>query len=303
MAANNIRVAQASSSETFSKYGTAPNQRRTGVTISKPEGNMDGELNVVNFSGGWERVYRPKDSKAAEFIALFMTSAVANGSIGYSQDASRVGVFDECKKMTLPNPAAIKKPVNCDCATLVGAAIYFSGIKLDSLRKLCTWEMEDVLMKSGKFTKLTDKELLQQGKGIKRGDILWRTGHTAVAIDSYINDSEGGKAMVFPEDASKFLKENGLRTKDLDGNSWYLYSTKGTSTYQLVNDMTYLVTFCNRNAASNSNDVVAIVAAHRDASHINILKSSLSTKISVNGLTLTVQRGCMYGRLSITRLT
>jgi hypothetical protein len=59
--------------------------------------------------------------------------------------------------MTLPNPSMINIPVNCDCATLVGAAVYFAGIKLSSLRKLCTWEMDDVLLKSGKFTKLTDK--------------------------------------------------------------------------------------------------------------------------------------------------
>ena len=298
-----IRIAQASSSETGTKYGTAPNQRRTGVTVSNPGGNMDGELNVISFSGGWECVYRPKDSKVAEFIATFMVSAVANGKyIGYSQDASRVGVFDECQKMTLPNPARITKPVNCDCATLVGAAIYFAGIKLSTLRKLCTWEMEDVLMKSGQFTKLTDKDLLNSAKGIKRGDILWKTGHTAVAIDNYINEHEGGN-MVFPEDASKFLKENGLRTKDLDGNSWYVYSAKGTSSYQLVNDMTYLVVFCNRNAGSNSNDAVAIIAAHRDVSHMITLKSSSSTKISVKGLTMTIERGCAYGRLSITRLT
>lgn len=300
-----IRIAQASSSETFTKYGKAPNQRRTGVTVSKPGGNMDGELNVVKFSDGWERVYRPKDSKVAEFIANFMMSAVSNGSyIGYSQDASRVGVFDQCLKMTLPNPAMINVPVNCDCATLVGAAIYFAGIKLDSLRKLCTWEMEDVLMKSGKFEKLTDKDLLQSAVGIKRGDILWKTGHTAVSLDSYTNTNPGGNTnMKFPEDASKFLKENGLRTKDLDGNAWYLYSEKGTSSYTLVNDMTYLVTFCNRNSSSSTNDAVWIVAAHRDASHIDTLKSSLSTKASVKGLTLTVTRGCMYGRLSITRLT
>ena len=197
----------------------------------------------------------------------------------------------------------IKVLVNCDCATLVGAAIYFSGIKLDTLRKMCTWEMDDILMKSGKFTKLTDKELLSSAKGIKRGDILWRTGHTAVAIDTYINENEGGKPMIFPDDASKFLKENGLRTKDLDGNAWYLYSTQGTSTYQLVNDMTYLVTFCNRNSTSSTNDACWIVAAHRNGSHVYALKSSTSTKASVNGLTLSIKRGCAYGRLSITRLT
>ena len=281
-----IRIAQAASSETYGKYGTAPNQRRTGVTISKPEGNLDGELNIVNFAGGWECVYRPKDDKVAEFIATFMYSAVTNGShIGYSQDASRVGVFDECKKMTLPNPARITVLVNCDCATLVGAAIYFAGIKLDSLRKLCTWEMEDVLMKSGQFIKLTSKDLIQSGKGIKRGDILWKTGHTAVALDSDISTK----------------KDFGIR--DLNGNTYYLYSSKGEASYILENDMTYLVTFCNRNAASNSNDVIAIVAAHRDASHINILKSSTSTKFSIKGLELTITRGCAYGRVSITRLT
>ena len=304
MATNVIRIAQAASSETGTKFGTAPNQRRTGATIANPGGNMDGELNVKDFAGGWERVYRPKDSKVAEFIATFMVSAVANGShIGYSQDATRVGVFDECKKMTLPNPAMIKKLVNCDCATLVGAAVYFAGIKLDTLRKMCTWEMEDILMKSGHFTKLTDKDLLQKGIGIKRGDILWKTGHTAVAIDSYIKENEGGKGMIFPDDASKFLKENGLRTKDLDGNAWYLYSTKGVSTYTLVNDMTYLVTFSNRNSTSSTNDACWIVAIHRDASHIYALKSSTSTKASVKGLTLTISRGCAYGRVSITRLT
>lgn len=299
-----IRIAQASSSETYTKYGSAPNQRRTGVTVANPGGNMDGELNIVNFSGGWGCVYRPKDSKVAEFIANFMISAVSNGShIGYSQDASRVGVFDECAKMTLPNPARITKLVNCDCATLVGASIYFAGIKLNTLRKLCTWEMEDVLMGSGQFTKLTDKALLQSGVGIKRGDVLWRTGHTAVSIDNYINEGEGGKKMVFPDDASKFLKENGLRTKDLDGNSWYLYSEKGTSTYSLANDMTYLVTFCNRNSNSNTNDAVWLVAANRQASHLTVLKSSTSTKASVNGLNLTITRGAAYGRVSITRLT
>lgn len=302
-----IRIAQAASSETFTKFGTAPNQRRTGATLTNPGGNLDGELNVVNFKGGWEAVYRPKDSKVAEFISNFMMSAVINGShIGYSQDATRVGVFDECAKMTLPNPAMITKLVNCDCATLVGAAIYFAGIKLDGLRKMCTWEMDDILMKSGKFTKLTDKELLQSAKGIKRGDILWKTGHTAVSLDTYTepqHDEQGDKEMVFPDDASKFLKENGLRTKDLDGNAWYLYSTKGTATYPLVNDMTYLVTFTNRNSTSATNDAAWIVSAHRQASHIFSLKTSTSTKASVSGLNLTITRGAAYGRVSITRLT
>ena len=307
-----IRIAQAASSETGTKYGKAPNQRRTGTTIANPGGNLDGELNVIPWKGGWEAVYRPKDPKVAEYIANFMMSAVTNGShIGYSQDATRVGVFDACAKMKLPNPAMINTLVNCDCATLVGAAIYFAGIKLNTLRKLCTWEMNDVLLGSGKFTKLTDSKLLQSGTGIKRGDILWKTGHTAVSLDddpqipagNQSNTQGGSNNMKFPEDPSKFLKENGLRTKDLDGNSWYVYSQTGTATYPLVNDMTYLVTFSNRSSVSAENDAAWIVAANRLGSHLYALKTSNSTKASVSGLNLTITRGAKYGRVTITRLS
>ena len=51
-----MRIAQASSSENFTNYGTAPNQRRTGVTAAHPEGNLDGELNIVGWYGPWEKV-------------------------------------------------------------------------------------------------------------------------------------------------------------------------------------------------------------------------------------------------------
>lgn len=180
-----MRIAQASSSETFTKYGTAPNQRRTGVTASKPYGNLDGELNIIEWGKAWECVYRPLDEGVAERIATFMEQAVKNGShIGYSQDSTRVGVFDACKAMSNPDPLKITTLVNTDCATLVGAAIYFAGIKSDALRKLCTWEMETVLLNTGAFTKLTGKDMVQKGKGIRRGDVLWRDGHTGVALDT-----------------------------------------------------------------------------------------------------------------------
>ena len=85
-----IRIAQASSSENYSKYGKAPNQRRTGASRTKPEGNLDGELNVVNWYGGWEAVYRAIDGEVAEKIATFMFRAVSNGNyFGYSWSGLR----------------------------------------------------------------------------------------------------------------------------------------------------------------------------------------------------------------------
>ena len=63
-----IRIAQASSAEDFGRYGIAPNQRRTGASRTRPEGNLDGELNVVEWYDGWEAVYRPIDPMIAERI-------------------------------------------------------------------------------------------------------------------------------------------------------------------------------------------------------------------------------------------
>lgn len=179
-----VKLAQASSSENYTKYGKAPNQRRTGVTASKPEGNMDGELNVVDFYSGWGCVYRAIDNSVADKIANFMVKAVANGShIGYSWSGN-TGVFDALKALNSDDPSKIKTLVNCDCASLVGAAIYYSGIRLDTLRTLTTQKMNEILMGSNAFTKYDSKEMCEKGKGILKGDILWRAGHTAVAINN-----------------------------------------------------------------------------------------------------------------------
>ncbi len=178
-----IRIAQASSSENFTRNGIAPNQRRTGVTASKPEGNLDGELNIVNWNRTWECVYRAIDEDVAESIAQFFYNAVANAEIGYSWDTD-TELFDWLKKHNQTNPAKVNTPVNTDCAALAGAAVYFSGIHADGLRAMVTWKEDEVLMSTNAFIKLTDKELCEEGKGIQRGDILWRTGHTACALDS-----------------------------------------------------------------------------------------------------------------------
>lgn len=179
-----IRIAQAASSETFGKNGVAPNQRRTGVTASKPQGNLDGELNIINWKGGWECVYRPFDETVAEFIAEFFYRAVANGSgIGYSWSGN-TGLFDWLKNHNSKNPKDVNTPVNTDCAALVGAAVYNAGIEDNRLRTLTTDKMDAVLMSTGCFVKLTGKDICENGKGIRRGDILWKKGHTACALDT-----------------------------------------------------------------------------------------------------------------------
>ncbi|MBP5303072.1 MAG: hypothetical protein J6Y88_07500, partial [Bacteroidales bacterium] len=43
---------------------------------------------------------------------------------------------------------------------------------------------DEILMRTNAFTKLTDKEMLANGKGIRRGDLLLKEGHTAICLDS-----------------------------------------------------------------------------------------------------------------------
>lgn len=179
-----IRIAQASSSENFTKYGKAPNQRRTGASRTKPEGNLDGELNIVPWYGGWEAVYRAVDGEVAEKIATFMFRAVANGNYwGYSWSGN-TEAWDALHAKNSTDPMDVDTLVNCDCCTLVGAAVDAAGIHDSGLRAMTTWKQDTVLMRTNAFIKLTDKNMLNNGRGIRRGDILWKTGHTAVALDS-----------------------------------------------------------------------------------------------------------------------
>ena len=58
-----FKIAHAASSENYTNYGTAPNQRRTGATPSNPGGNMNGELNITDFTNSFTCIFRPKDKK------------------------------------------------------------------------------------------------------------------------------------------------------------------------------------------------------------------------------------------------
>lgn len=184
-----IRIAQASSSETYSKFGTPPNQRRTGVTPEKPYGNLDGELNVAAYHSGFDRIFRCTDPKIADKAATLIENAVKNWKyVGYGQNwiddkYPMCGLYDALLGMGNPDPLYVRQPVNCTCATLIGAGFYFAGVYEPRFRLLNTMEQEKILMSTGKFVKLTDPDLVQSGRGVRRGDILHRIGHTAIVLD------------------------------------------------------------------------------------------------------------------------
>lgn len=183
-----LHLAQAASSEYHSAYGTPPNQLRT-------KGKLDGELNIVDFYGGWKMVFRAKNPDVAERIAYMIEGAVLNGDhIGYGQASlasdggkyPREGVFDALFQMSDPDTRKINTLCNCDCSSLVGACVYGASpaLYIPEMRTMWTGTEEQILMRSGEFIELTDPMLLELGTGLKRGDILLKDGHTAVAVDS-----------------------------------------------------------------------------------------------------------------------
>lgn len=235
-----LRLAQAASSENYSEWGIPPNQRRT-------PGKMDGELNIVPFYGGWEYIFRPKDERVAERIAWLMEGAVENGEyIGYSQNNGeypREGVFDALFKMVTPETRKIDTLSNCDCSSLVGACVYSCGVLNamlyePKLRTMWTGTEQQMLMDTGAFVEIVDPLMLELGTGLRRGDILLKTGHTAVSIDNddhrdtfpvRIEDCAFSRIRKGPSTKYETIKTVGAgtilfaegMTEDEDGSGWY----------------------------------------------------------------------------------
>lgn len=128
---------------------------------------------------GWV-VLRPKSSEVAKKIAYDAKAAANNMKIGYDQGqrntlyqyAAKVG-FD-CAKVTTP--------CECDCSALVRVCLAYAGIKVGNFS---TAGEVGVLVKTGKFEKLTDAKYTEQSDYLKAGDILVTKvkGHTAVVLN------------------------------------------------------------------------------------------------------------------------
>lgn len=178
-----MRIAQAASSENGTAFGTPPNQLRT-------QGQLDGELNVIPFySSNWLAVFRAKDMRIGNKIGDLAYNIVAAGDkVGYGQQTegayARTGLFDALNQMTVPDPAKIKTPVNCDCSSMSGACAYFAGAYYPDFRTMNTTTAPSRLMASGYFDRLEDRDLLETGRGCRRGDIYWRYGHMMVCLET-----------------------------------------------------------------------------------------------------------------------
>lgn len=178
-----VKIGHARSSETKSKNGIAGDQTRNEVSITDW------------YNAPWLAVFRPKNKIIADKIASFVEKACANDLVGYSQN-ERLTLFFAWIAAG-KNIDYITHPVNCDCSSLVACACISAGLNVK--RSMTTDIEEESLIATNAFEKLTQRQYLQSYDYLKRGDILWKNGHTAVVLN------DGDKANI---QESKVINSN-----------------------------------------------------------------------------------------------
>lgn len=170
-----VKIGHASSSET---------KQITGGKAGDQTGKEVFTRNWYKHSKGW-RVFRPKDSEAAEKIAKCMEMACANDNIGYDQ-AERNTLYNAAKPYNF-DVSKVTKAVETDCSGMVRVCCAYAGIALSDFN---TSSEPSRLLSCGRFTELKESKYTDKSDYLKRGDILCTKvkGHTVVVL------SNGSKA-------------------------------------------------------------------------------------------------------------
>ena len=176
---NMIRIAEFSRGDNPNDTGTGKPGDQLKSALAAQEPTFVGELSIrkLEDSGRWEKVYRPTSAAKAEKLADAAEATCRNVNVGYSWYADRVTFWQQLAAAGY-NPAKITTPCNGDCSAGVAAWANVAGISIDP--NMTTRNEDELLLKSRQFMRLP----FMGAKYLHRGDVLWRSGHTAVVIDS-----------------------------------------------------------------------------------------------------------------------
>lgn len=157
-------------------------------TIEGIAGDQTGhEVEVSDwYSGGWLAVYRPNNGTDAEIIARTCEECCQNNNIGYSQE-DRVSLYKQAVSHAF-RISEINIPCNTDCSALVSVCVNAAGIPVS--KDMTTRNEDVVLMGTGRFTRLQANKFLNESGNLKRGDILRKSGHTAIVVKGGANPEE-----------------------------------------------------------------------------------------------------------------
>jgi hypothetical protein len=140
----------------------------------------------------WTKVFRAKRKAVRQSLAKNMADACLNENIGYAQYGNktssymdRYGLYFALKSGKTMSGVSIR--CNCDCSSLVGQCCILSGVKVSIY--MSTSNEPSVLMNTGEFDEIT----FQKGMVLLAGDIMWRSGHTAIIVEGDVEEDKGNK--------------------------------------------------------------------------------------------------------------
>lgn len=126
-------------------------------------------------SSPWLNVFRAKKKEAQEQIAK-CAEDIVKANVGYDQ-SERTTLYNEANKVGF-DIEKISVPVETDCSAMVSVCVNASGINIP--KDMYTGNEYNVLMATGQFDVFAGKEYTRSSQKLKRGDILLKSGHTAI---------------------------------------------------------------------------------------------------------------------------
>lgn len=140
------------------------------------------------YNSGWQTVLRCKDSDKAEKMAHECEAACLNPNIGYDQ--GQRNTLRKAAKATNFDLSKVGK-CECDCSALMAVCAECADIEIPYTydNAPSTRTMVTAFKSTGEFDVLTESKYLTSDKYLRRGDILVKNGHTAMALQ----DGEYGR--------------------------------------------------------------------------------------------------------------
>ena len=141
---------------------------------------LGGEVDIIPLDPkAWTKIFRPVRISTADDLAEQMAEAAHNPNVGYSQGPSRYTFGDALLLFT--SASEIDYPVNGDCSSGVSGILRAAWIPVR--RGMVTSTEQRDLLDTGEFIVIDDPVYLSDQANYWRGDVLWRSGHTAVCLD------------------------------------------------------------------------------------------------------------------------
>ena len=172
-----------------------------GGIAGSPGDQTGHEVEKSKLCGSWEWIIRPINSDIRHGIADAALKVAVNNNIGYSQ-SDRTTLFEEWRNVGAIDK--ITKKCNCDCSSLVSVCVNAAGIPVSPT--MYTGNEKKLLTDTAYFTALPYENMKLQV-----GDILLRTGHTAIVVyDSAGADPTGAPHMSITASTPAMNKDKSL---------------------------------------------------------------------------------------------